>query len=50
MCIRDRGDAAAISLSGVASGGTAHTFSSSGVSVVGSSIPNIEIDSYNVSA
>ena len=43
------GDAAAISLSGVASGGTAHTFSSGGVSVVGSSIPNIEIDSYNVS-
>ena len=43
------GDAAAISLSGVASGGTAHTFSSSGVSVVGSSIPTIENDSYNVS-
>ena len=43
------GDAAAISLTDVASGGTAHTFSSSGVSVVGQSMPSIDIDSYNVS-
>ena len=43
------GDAAAISLTGVASGGTAHTFTSNGVSVVGQSMPTTEIDSYNVS-
>ena len=43
------GDAAAISLTDVASGGTAHTFSSSGVSVVGQSMPSTDIDSYNVS-
>ena len=43
------GDAAAISLTDVASGGTAHTFASSGVSVVGASMPNLNIDSYNVS-
>ena len=43
------GDAAAISLTDVASGGTAHTFSSGGVSVVGSSMPTTDIDSYNVS-
>jgi len=43
------GDAAAISLTDVASGGTAHTFSSGGVSVVGQSMPTTDIDSYNVS-
>ena len=43
------GDAAAISLTDVASGGTAHTFTSNGVSVVGQSMPTTEIDSYNVS-
>ena len=43
------GDAAAISLTDVASGGTAHTFSSGGVSVVGQSMPSTDIDSYNVS-
>ena len=43
------GDAAAISLTDVASGGTAHTFSSGGISVVGQSMPSTEIDSYNVS-
>ena len=43
------GDAAAISLTDVASGGTAHTFSSGGISVVGQSMPTTEIDSYNVS-
>ena len=43
------GDAAAISLTDVASGGTAHTFSSGGVSVVGSSMPSTDIDSYNMS-
>ena len=43
------GDAAAISLTDVASGGTAHTFTSNGVSVVGASMPDLNIDSYNVS-
>ena len=43
------GDASAISLTGVASGGTTHTFTSGGVSVIGQSMPTIEIDSYNVS-
>ena len=43
------GDAAAISLTDVASGGTAHTFTSGNVSVVGQSMPHLNIDSYNVS-
>ena len=43
------GDAAAISLTDVASGGTAHTFTSGNVSVVGVSMPHLNIDSYNVS-
>ena len=43
------GDAAAISLTDVASGGTAHTFASGNVSVVGVSMPHLNIDSYNVS-
>ena len=43
------GDAAAISLTDVASGGTAHTFTSGNVSVVGVSMPDLNIDSYNVS-
>ena len=43
------GDAAAISLTDVASGGTAHTFTSGNVSVVGQSMPHLNIDSYKVS-